>query len=112
MRPDVFMLDTSKMRVMGKGEINLKTDAINFHLKPTPKSPQFFSLATPISVTGTLTSPRMGVTAKSILRSVFRVVTGVVTVPLQMIFTNKLEPDGQSACKSAMDWVTEKDPRN
>ncbi len=112
MRPEVFMLDTSKMRVLGKGEINLKTNAINFHLKPTPKSPQFFSLATPISVSGTLRNPQIRVTAGSVLRSVFRMVTSIATVPFQMLFTSNMQPDGQSACKTAMNWVSEKDPRN
>jgi uncharacterized protein involved in outer membrane biogenesis len=45
MRPKVFLLDTSKMRVEGNGEVNFKTNTINFHLKPTPKKAQFFSLS-------------------------------------------------------------------
>ncbi|MEA3467033.1 MAG: hypothetical protein U9R57_02280, partial [Thermodesulfobacteriota bacterium] len=48
-------IDTSGLRVQGKGEINFKTNEIDFHMKPMPKSAHFFSLATPISVTGPFT---------------------------------------------------------
>jgi len=103
------MLDTTKMRVQGKGTVDFKTDAIDFHMKPTPKSAHFFSLATPVSVSGTITDPHIGVTTDNILKTVFRVVTSVVTVPFSFLFTDSMEPDGRKACSAAMDWVKEKD---
>ena len=105
LQPDIFMLDTTKIRVQGKGTVNFKTNAIDFHMKPTPKSAHFFSLATPVSVTGTITDPHIGVTAGSILKTVFGVVTSVVTAPFQMLFTDSMEPDGKKACSAGMDWV-------
>lgn len=107
MRPEVFLLDTSKMRVEGKGEVNFKTNAIDFHLRPTPKSAHFFSLATPISVSGTITDFNIGVTAGSIFKTVFRMASSLVTVPFQWLFSDNMEPDGRQACSAAMDWVSE-----
>lgn len=108
--PDVFLLDTSKMRVQGKGGINLKTDVIDFHMKPMPKSAHFFSLATPISITGTITDPHIEVSAGSVLTTFFRAATSLVVVPFQWLFTQSMKPDGKEACSKAMVWVKEQNP--
>jgi uncharacterized protein involved in outer membrane biogenesis len=105
MHPEVFLLDTSGLRVQGKGKINFKTNTINFHMKPTPKSAHFFSLATPISVTGPFTDFRIGVTAGGVLGTVFGLATSVVTVPFQWLFTDNMETSGDKACSAAMEWV-------
>jgi uncharacterized protein involved in outer membrane biogenesis len=107
MTPRAFLLDTTKMRVQGTGEIDLKNQSINFKMRPTPKSPQFFSLATPINITGTIRDFHIGVSAGSVIGTVFRFVSSVITVPLQKILTNNMEPDGAAACKASMAWVLE-----
>ena len=107
MRPDVFIIDTSKIRVQGAGMINLHTNEIDFHLKPTPKSAQFFSLAAPISVSGTILKPHIGVPTANIIGTIFRQAFSVVTVPLQWLFTDNLEEDGAKVCSAAMRWVDE-----
>jgi hypothetical protein len=103
--PDLLMLDTTRVRVQGKGTVDFKTGAIDFHMKPTPKSAHFFSLATPVSVSGTLMEPDIKVTADNVLKTAFRVVTSVVRVPFQRMFAASMEPDGREACSAAMDWV-------
>ena len=105
--PEVFLLDTSRMRALGEGYVNLKDESIDFHMKPTPKSPQFFSLATPVNVTGTIRDPHIGVSAGGVIGTVFRVVSGVITAPLQKIFTEDMAEDGVEACSAAMTWVIE-----
>jgi uncharacterized protein involved in outer membrane biogenesis len=105
--PEVFLLDTSRMRVQGEGYVNLKDESIDFHMKPTPKSPQFFSLATPVDVTGTIRDFHIGVSAGSVIGTVFRFVGSVVTAPLQKIFTEDMAADGAEACSAAMAWVVE-----
>jgi hypothetical protein len=110
--PDILMLDTTRVRVQGKGTVDFKTGAIDFHLKPTPKSAHFFSLATPVSVSGTILEPDINVTADNVLKTVFRVVTNVATVPIQRLFSANMEPDGREACSAAMDWVKQHDLNN
>jgi uncharacterized protein involved in outer membrane biogenesis len=107
LQPDVFALDTSKMRVQGKGMVNFKTNEIDFHLKPTPKSAQFFSLATPISVSGSIIKPDIGVTTAGVFATVFRQAISIVTVPVQWLFTKNMEADGTKICSAAMQWVDE-----
>ena len=107
MRPEVFLLDTTKMRVEGKGEVNFKTNTINFHLKPAPKKAQFFSLATPVSVSGTITDADIGVTPGAVLGTIARLATSVVAVPFKKIFTDDMKPDGREVCGAAISWVKE-----
>lgn len=105
MNPELFLLDSTKIRVMGTGSVDLKTDRIDFHLRPTPKTARFFSLATPITVSGSIYKPSISVTTAAVLKTVFRQLTSVVTVPLQWLFSDKLEADGRAACGAAMEWV-------
>lgn len=107
MEPELFLLDTSNMRVNGKGKINLRTNEINFVLKPKPKSAQFFSLATPVAVTGSILNPDIGVTTAAVIATIFRQPISIVTVPFQWLFTDNLEKDGKTVCSNAMQWVRE-----
>ena len=105
MQPEVFVLDTSKMRVSGKGTVNFKTNEIDFVLRPKPKRAQLFSLATPVAVTGSLLNPDIGVTTAAVVGTIFRQPISVITVPLQWLFTDNLEKDGTKVCSEAMQWV-------
>ncbi len=105
MRPEVFVIDTSRMRVNGKGTVDFKTNEIDFILKPKPKRAQLLSLATPVAVTGSLLNPDIGVTTAGVVGTIFRQPISVITVPLQWLFTDNLETDGTKACSEAMRWV-------
>jgi uncharacterized protein involved in outer membrane biogenesis len=105
MQPELFVLDTSNMRVNGKGLINFRTNEIDFVLNPKPKSAQFFSLATPVAVTGSILHPDIGVTTAGIIGTLFRQPLSILTVPLQWLFTDNLDRDGGKVCAAAMQWV-------
>jgi uncharacterized protein involved in outer membrane biogenesis len=107
MEPELFLLDTSNMRVNGKGVVNFRTNEIDFVLKPKPKSAQFFSLATPVAVTGSILNPDIGVTTAAVIGTIFRQPISIITVPLQWLFTSNLERDGKEVCSAAMQWVKE-----
>ena len=107
MKPELFLLDTSNMRVSGKGSVNFRTNEIDFLFKPKPKSAQFFSLATPVAVSGSILNPDIGVTTAGVIGTIFRQPLSIITVPLQRLFTENLERDGQKVCSAAMKWVKE-----
>lgn len=83
--PDAFVLDTDRIRVVGDGRIDLGTGGIAFKVRPRPKSPQYFSLATPVQVTGTITQPHVGITGSGFLSSLARFFGSIVTVSWQRI---------------------------
>lgn len=107
MEPDLFVLDTSNMRVNGKGSVNLRTSEIDFVLNPKPKSAQFFSLATPVTVSGSILSPDIGVTTAALIGTLFRQPISIITVPFQWLFTDNLDRDGDKVCAAGMQWVKE-----
>jgi uncharacterized protein involved in outer membrane biogenesis len=104
--PDVFLLDTTRIRVGGRGMVDLKTGDIDFLLRPTPKSPQFFSLSTPVQITGKISDFDIGLGGGGIIGTLLRQVYSVVVVPVQWVFSKRLKPDGQAACSEAMQWAT------
>jgi hypothetical protein len=68
------------------------------HLQPRPKEPHFFSLATPVEVTGHLTDFKVGVSAASVLATVARFATSIVTTPFEMLVAHRLPRDGADVC--------------
>ena len=98
---DKILMDTSRMRVSGQGMVNFNTQALAFRLVPTAKSPQFFSLATPVGVTGTITDFKIGVSGSDVAETVARLFTSVIVVPIQSVFGRKLPRDGADVCANA-----------
>lgn len=49
-----ILFDTRHMTVAGGGDIDLRSEEVELILKPQPKDPSLFSLATPLRVSGTL----------------------------------------------------------
>ncbi|MDP6708137.1 MAG: AsmA family protein [Alphaproteobacteria bacterium] len=56
-RAKVLLLDTERMTVTGEGTVSLKSEKLDLKLKPKPKDPSLFSLATPVLVGGTIAEP-------------------------------------------------------
>lgn len=99
---DQILLDTSRMRVGGKGSVDFGTEALYFRLVPTAKTPQFFSLATPIEVNGTITNFKIGVSGSDVLETAARLFTSVIVVPLQKLVQRGVPRDGSDVCVSAL----------
>ena len=70
-----ILLDTTRVRVRGTGRVDFRDESIAMRLQPQPKQAQFFSLATPIEVSGSVTDPKIGVNAGDVLAT-----AGVVLV--------------------------------
>lgn len=97
-----ILIDTSRMRVTGKGAVDFDSGKINFYVQPRAKSPQFLSLAIPIEVSGTLDDFSVGVRAGDVVGTVGQFVTSVVWVPLKMLFGSEPPVDGRDVCVRAL----------
>jgi uncharacterized protein involved in outer membrane biogenesis len=56
-----IVFDTGPTLVTGSGQINMDTERLNFRLKGKPKKFQIVRLILPVTVTGSLLSPKIGV---------------------------------------------------
>jgi hypothetical protein len=78
--------------------VDFATESLNVRLKPRPKTPQFFSLATPVEVNGSLTDFKIGVRGSDLLDTTARLLSSLVTVPLQWLTEGRLPRDGGDVC--------------
>lgn len=98
LEPNVFLIDTSKIRICGKGQVDFKTEYINLKMAPTPKKPEFFSLATPVEVKGNFADFGVGIQAGGLFGTAIRFITSPVIVPLQRLAGRELPVDGADVC--------------
>jgi len=105
---DAILIDTSRMRVLGQGQVDFDSEQLDFRLAPKAKSAQFFSLATPVSATGTLTDPKIGVAPGGMAQTTVRLLTSVFVVPLQKLMQGKLPRDGSDICSSGVRVLDER----
>lgn len=96
--PDAFFIDTSKIRICGTGKVDFKNNEINLAVSPTPKSAQFFSLATPIAVQGSFGDLDFGIKSGGIFGTAVRFVVSPVTVPIKRVFLEGAPEDGSDVC--------------
>lgn len=94
----MFVLDTSRMRVTGKGRADFARERVDLRMQPTAKTPQFLSLATPIDVRGTFGDFRIGPSAGDVLGTIGRFATSIFWVPIQKLVSKDLPADGRDIC--------------
>jgi uncharacterized protein involved in outer membrane biogenesis len=99
---DAIVIDTSRMRVAGEGRVDFDSETMAFRLAPRAKTAQFFSLATPIAVTGKLTDFKIGVAPGGVAETTVRFLTSLFVVPVQRLTEGKVPADGADICTNAM----------
>lgn len=96
-------LVTSEMRTSGSGTINLRDETINMRLNPRPNDPGLLSLATPVNVSGSLTSPSVLPDTGALLGDLAVAVgagalTGGIGALLPLVSAQSFDADEASAC--------------
>lgn len=97
-----LLLDTTRVRVQGTGRANFGDESIELRLRPQPKRAQFFSLATPIEVTGRFDDFHIRLNPGDVLATAGRLATSLLWVPLQKLFGKDLPADGADVCAAPL----------
>ena len=101
--PDTFFIDTSKIRICGDGQVDLKKRTIELEVAPTAKRPEFFNLATPLKISGTFADIQFGLGGVfSILDTAVNFITSPVLVPIKRVVSKDIPADGSDACNIAL----------
>jgi uncharacterized protein involved in outer membrane biogenesis len=100
--PDAMVIDTSRIRICVKGQVNFKKEQINITSAPAAKKPEYFSLATPIGVHGKFTDFEMGIEPGGILGTAVTFLTSPVITPMRRMVGEKLPEDGSDVCSMAI----------
>jgi len=98
LKHEKMLIDTSRVQVKGTVEVDFRKEWINAVFRPIPKRPQFFSLATPIQVSGALADINVGIAKGGLIGTVVRFVTSYIVVPLQWVILEKVPEDGTEEC--------------
>jgi len=80
-RSRMLLLDTENITVVGDGQTDLSSEAINYRLTPRAKDPSLVSLATPINVSGSLANPSAVPDSVAVAGSVAVAVVGNLLLP-------------------------------
>jgi uncharacterized protein involved in outer membrane biogenesis len=99
---EALLVDTSRMRVSGQAQVDFGTEQLNLLLTPRAKQPQFFSLATPVKVDGTLTDFHIGVSGSDIAGTTLRFFTSWIVVPLEMLGGRGMPSNGADVCGNSL----------
>jgi uncharacterized protein involved in outer membrane biogenesis len=102
---DALLIDTSRVRVLGAGGADFRTEELGFRFRPRAKGLQLFSLQTPVNVTGTLTDFHIGVSAGDVLGTIARFLGSVIVVPLERLTQGPLPRDGADVCTDPLRTV-------
>ena len=107
-----LLLDTNRVTIAGKGNIDLRAEEFDMKLMPRPKDPSLLSLAMPVDVTGPLTDPRLTPDELSVARNVASVVAGGLINPL-IVLVPLVSPGAgeKNACVAALKKGVDKDKR-
>lgn len=105
LRDDLIFADTTRMRILGDATADFVNEKLELYLEPKAKQPEFFSLATPVSVSGKFDEFELSANPVDLAGSMISFVTSPVHVPLRRVFADRLPHDGTAACQQA--WVQE-----
>ena len=106
MEERVMFIDTTHMSIEGEAEIDFKKQQLKVQAKPKAKRPEFFSLATPVKVSGSFEDFGIGINKIHLTTSVVSFITSPVHVPLRRLFSGEAPEDGAEACREA--WENRK----
>jgi uncharacterized protein involved in outer membrane biogenesis len=109
MQQKVIFADTSEMRIGGKAKVDFRNKTIEIYAAPKAKKPQFFSLATPVGMTGTFDKFGVSLSPIDVTATVVSFITSPVFVPIRSLFADDKEVDGEQACKIAWQAVQNDD---
>ena len=98
LKPDVFLIDTTKIRICAKGQVDFRKEHLDLKMAPTPKKPEYFSLATPIEVKGSFDDFGVGIQSGGLIGTAVKFVASPVTTTLQRLTGKELPADGADVC--------------
>ena len=101
-----FLLQTSEARTIGRGDVNLRDQTLNYSLTTRSSHFSVASLPGPINVTGKLGSPVIRPGAEVVARAGAATALGVLFFPLAILPTVQLGV-GEGACTNALKQTQE-----
>ncbi len=98
--PETFVIDTTQIRICGKGQADFHTREFAFSIAPRAKRPEFFSLATPFKMNGSFDNFNVGLDLPGLVGTSISFITSPLHVPLRRLGnTGDIPADGNDICQ-------------
>jgi len=104
MRSRTVMLDTTDVIIRGRGSIDIANRTLDLIVAPQAKVEKFFSMSTPVAITGPWDAFQVGVTKVGIAATLFRWYMALIYVPYKWLSGERFPADGLTTCFNATDW--------
>jgi uncharacterized protein involved in outer membrane biogenesis len=98
LEPNIFLIDTSKIRICGKGQVDFRKEHIDLKMAPVAKKAEYFSLATPMEVKGKFADFGVGVQAGGLIGTAVNFVASPITTTFKRLIGKELPADGKDVC--------------
>ena len=102
LREETLVVDTTRLRAGGTVRVDFRDESIAVRLQPRAKQAQFFTLPVPVEVNGSITAPKIGVSAGSALGAAAGFLGSLVTTPLRRLTETPLPADGSDVCQNTL----------
>lgn len=96
--PDLFLIDTTKIRICGQGQIDFNKEYIDIKVAPVPKRPEYFNLATPLQIQGSFANLGIGIQPGGLFGTAVKFIVSPVTVSVKRMVNKDLPVDGSDVC--------------
>jgi uncharacterized protein involved in outer membrane biogenesis len=96
--PDLLLIDTTKIRICGQGQIDFNKEYIDINVAPTPKKPEYFNLATPLQIQGSFANLGVGIKPGGLFGTAAKFIISPVTVSVKRMVNKDLPADGSDVC--------------
>ncbi len=98
------MLDTTDVIIRGRGRIDIANQKLDMFVVPQAKREKFFSMSTPVAITGPWDDFQIGVSQARFVATLFRWYMGLIYVPFKWLTGDRFPADGLATCFDATDW--------
>ncbi|MEJ2174694.1 MAG: hypothetical protein P8Y76_07240 [bacterium] len=101
MKSRALFVDTTRLRIMGNLDVDLSARTLDGGLRPHPKQPRLFSVATPVDISGTFDEPKVSLTTSALPELIIRYSNPYTIFLGSLMETESAAADGSDDCRAA-----------
>jgi uncharacterized protein involved in outer membrane biogenesis len=104
-RSTAFFVDSSRVRIVGEFEADLRTGALSGRIDPQSNVPQILTLAPTLLLSGSVDSPQLTVATENLVTVPLRFAVSVPGLALDLLGGKGRARDGLAGCREAFEAV-------
>jgi uncharacterized protein involved in outer membrane biogenesis len=98
LKPDIFVVDTSHIRICGKGTVDFNTNELDLKVTTAPKKPEYLRISAPLGVHGTFSDIKLGLASMGLTETGMKFLISPLSSSLQIMLKDSIPEDGSDVC--------------